>query len=180
MIEIKLYKQPIKGLKIIALSIPFVAIGIWMIFNKPVGSNDYLMSWICTCFFGLAFFVGIFQTFDRRPQIIINENGIWDRTAKQDPIKWEQIESAYPLVMYNQKFVCLVLDDTFEIKKEFYRWAAKLNVSIGAQKVNLIMSQLKTELYTMTDFINEMTITEKQNRKAVISKYFDWREYSNY
>jgi hypothetical protein len=173
MTEIKLYKTPLKGLKILALAIPFVAIGIWMIFEKPVGSSDYIMAWLCTCFFGLGIPVGLFQTFDRRPQIIINENEIWDRTTKQDVIKWEQIENAYPIDIFQQKFVCLVLDDTFEIKKKLYKWAAKMNENIGAQKVNLLMSQLKIDEHTMTKFIREMTKTERKNRGTVIKKYFD-------
>ncbi len=173
MTEVKLYKSPIKGLKILGMTIPFVAIGIWMIFEKQPASFDYIMAWLCTCFFGLGIPVGLFQIFDRRPQIIINENGIWDRTTKQVEIKWEQIENAYPIDIYNQKFVCLVLDDTFEIKKKLYKWAAKINESIGAQKVNLLMSQLKIDEHTMTKFIKEMAKTEIQSRNSVIKKYFD-------
>ena len=173
MTETKLYKRPLKGLKILALTFPFVAFGICMIFEKPVGTSDYIMAWLCTCFFGLGIPVGLFQTFDRRPQIIINENGIWDRTTKQDEIKWEQIKSAYPLDIYKQKFVCLVLEDTFAIKKKLYKWAAKMNEDIGAQKVNLLVSQLKIDEHTMTKFIKEMTKTERENRTAVIKKYFD-------
>ncbi|MEI7597354.1 MAG: STM3941 family protein [Bacteroidota bacterium] len=172
MTEIKLYKRPLKGLKILALTIPLVLIGIFLIFEKSVDSSDYIMAWLCTCFFGLGIPVGLFHTFDRRPQIVINENGIWDRTTKQDEIKWEQIESAYPLVIYKQKFVCLVLDDTFEIKKKLYKLAAKINEDVGAQKVNLLMSQLKIDEHTMTKFIKTMTKTEKQNRPTIIKKYF--------
>ena len=151
---------------------PFVAIGIWMLLEKPAGSFDYIMAWLCTCFFGLGIPVGLFQTFDRRTQIIITENGIWDRTTKQDEIKWEQIKSAYPLDIYKQKFVCLVLDDTFEIRKKLYKWVAKINEDMGAQKVNLLISQLKTDEHTMTKFIKAMIKTEKQNRPTVIKKYF--------
>ncbi len=173
MTEIKLYKKPLKGLKILALTIPFVAIGVWIIFEKPIGSSDYIIACLCTCFFGLGFSVGLFQTFDKRAQIIINEIGIWDRTTKQDMVKWEQIQGVYPLEIYNQRFVCLVLDDTFEIKKKFYKWAAKMNEDIGAQKVNLLMSQLKIDEQTMTNFIREITKTERLNRAVIIKKYFN-------
>ncbi|MDX1940034.1 MAG: STM3941 family protein [Saprospiraceae bacterium] len=173
MTEIKLYKRPLKGLKIFALTIPFVAIGIWMITKEPIGTANYIMGWLCTCFFGLGIPVGLFHTFDRRPQIIITENGIRDRTTKQDEIKWEQIKKAYPLDIYKQKFVSLVVDDTFEMKKNLYKWASKLNEAIGAQKMNLQVSQLKIDEHTMTDFINEIISIEKVNRQAVIKKYFD-------
>jgi len=170
MTEIKLYKKPLKGLKILALTIPFVAIGIWMITEKQIGSSDYIMAWLCTCFFGLGLPVGLFHTFDRRPQIIINESGIWDRTTKQTVIEWKQIESAYPLEVYKQKFVCLVLYDTFEIKKKLYKWAKKINEDMDAQNVNLLMSQLKIDELTMTNFINEMCKADRQNRIVIIKK----------
>lgn len=173
MTEIKLYKRPLKGLKIFALTIPFVAIGIWMINKEPIGTTNYIMGWLCTCFFGLGIPVGLFQTLDQRPQIIITENGIWDRTTKQDEIKWEQIIEAYPLDIYKQKFVSLVVDDTFVMKKNLYKWAARLNEAIGAQKINLLVSQLTIDEHKMTDFINEMVSTERTKRQSVIKKYFD-------
>ena len=173
MIEFKLYKRPLKGLKIFALTIPFVAIGIWMINKEPVGTTNYIMGWISTCFFGLGIPVGLFQTFDRRPQIIITENGIWDRTTKQEEIKWEQIQKAYPLDIYKQKFVSLVVDDTFIMKRNLNKWAVKLNEAIGAQKINLLISQLKIDEFTMTNFINEIISTEKGNRQTIIKKYFE-------
>ena len=176
MTEVKLYTSPLKGLKIFAFTIPFVIMGICMI-NKDsgeIGNTVYhIIGWLCVCFFGLGIPIGFFQVFDRRPQIIINESGIWDRTTKQNEIKWEQIESAYPLDFHGQKFVCLVLCDTFEMKKKLYNWAAKLNEEIGTQKVNLLMSQLRINEHEMTTFIEEIIKTAKQDRQTIIKKHFD-------
>lgn len=173
MTEIKLYKKSLKGLKIFAFTLPVVAIGIWMITKEQVGTINYIMGWLCTCFFGLGIAVGLFQIFDKRPQIIITENGIWDRTTKQDEVKWEQIAEAYPLNFFRQKFVSIVVDDTFVTKKKLYTWAVKLNEAIGAQKMNLFVSQVKMDEHKMADFINEIISTEKANRNKIIQKYFD-------
>jgi hypothetical protein len=97
MTEIKLYKTTTKGLKIIGMCLPFVVLGLFLLSDATYGTTNYVMSWLCICFFGLGIPVGLFQTFDRRPQIIITENGIWDRTTNQDEVKWEQIIEAYPL-----------------------------------------------------------------------------------
>ncbi len=173
MTEIKLYKRPLKGLKIFALSTTFVLIGIWAISKEPVGSFDFIMGCVCTCFFGLGILVGLFKTFVRRPQIIITENGIWDRTTKQDEVMWEQIKGAYPLDIYKQKFVSLKLDESYQMKKNLYKWAAKLNEAIGAQKMNLQVSQLKIDEHIMTEFINEIISVQKVKRQTIIKKYFD-------
>ena len=113
------------------MTIPFVIIGIWMI------TKDESSGWLTTLFFGLGIPVGLFQLFDRRPQIIIDENSIWNRTTNQNEVKWGQIQGAYPLDVYGQELISLVVDDTFIFKRKQYKWAVKINEAIGVQKLNL-------------------------------------------
>lgn len=143
-----------------------------MIKTETTGSNRYIMGWVATCFFGLGILVGLFHMLDKRPQIIITENGIWDRSTKQDEVKWEQIKSAYPLNIFGQKFLSLVVDDSFEIKQVQYKWAAKMNEAVGGQKINLLLSQLNVDEYKITAFVQEMIASDKENRAAIIKKYF--------
>ena len=173
MTEVKLYKTILKGLKIFALTIPFVVIGIWMITREPFGTTNYIMGWLCACFFGLGIPVGLFHLLDRRPQIIINENGIWDRTTNQDEVKWEQIQGAYPLNIFGQKFISLVVDDTFIFKTKEYKWAAKINEEVGTQKLNLHLGQLKIDENELISFLQQMTESKRENRKTIIKKHFE-------
>ncbi|CAM3410321.1 STM3941 family protein [Aequorivita lipolytica] len=169
--EIKLYKTTAKGLKIIGLTIPFVVIGIWMITQDSPGTINYIMGWFGVCFFGLGIPVGLFQIFDKRPQIIINENGIWDRTTNQDEIKWEQIIVAYPIDIFGQKFVSIVADNTFIFKKKQYKWAAKINKQIGAQQLNLNLGQININVNTLNDLINKLSKSEKEERRNIIQSF---------
>lgn len=153
------------------MTIPFVVIGLWMITDNPSGSTEYIMGWVGTCFFGLGIPVGLFQTFDKRPQIIINENGIWDRTTNQGEIKWEQIIEAYPLDIAGQKFISLVTDDTFVFTKKLYKWAAKINEEIGAQNLNLSLGQINIDECDLTNLINELSKTERKERKKIIQSF---------
>jgi hypothetical protein len=171
--EVKLYKKTWKGLKIFALTLPFIVIGIWMLIATESNSSDKIGGWFLILFFGLGIPVGLFQLLDKRPQIIIDENTIWDRTTNQDEIKWEQIQDAYPLDIYGQKFISLVVDDTFVFKQKQYKWALKINKAIGAQKLNLHLGQLKINENKMTAFIKEMMETEKGTRHIIIKKYFE-------
>lgn len=171
MAELKLYKTTTKGLKIIGMSIPFVVIGVWMILQEPTGTTNYIMGWLCASFFGLGIPIGLFQSFDRRPQIIINENGIWDRTTKQDEIKWEQIIDAYPLDIFSQKFISIVSDDTFIFKKKPYKWAAKINKEIGAQNLNLHLGQIIIDQNKLTGLINDLAKAKKKDRNKTIQSF---------
>jgi hypothetical protein len=165
MTEIKLYKSSWKGIRLIALSLPFVIIGIWMISKEEIGTFDYIMGWLCVSFFGLGIPLGFFVLFDKRPQIIINENGISDRTLKQGEIKWEQIIETYPIDIHNQKFISIIVDETFEFKKKQYKWAEKLNEFVGAQKLNLNLSQIKIDEIELTELLNKIINSEKNERK---------------
>lgn len=171
MTEIKLYKTKDKGLKIAALAIPFVVIGIWMISQASLGATDYILGWICTCFFGLGIPVGLFQAFDRRPQIIITENGVWDRTIKQDEIKWEQIIEANTLEIFDQKYISLVTDDTFIFKKKQYKWVSKMNKAVGAQQLNLHLGQITVDENQLADLINKLSKTQKEDREKLIQEF---------
>lgn len=53
-------------------------------------------------FSSLGYPIGFDQLFDGRPQIIINEIGIFDRMTHNDFINWEIIMGAYAAGMHKQ------------------------------------------------------------------------------
>ncbi|MCU0348142.1 MAG: hypothetical protein MUC59_14470, partial [Saprospiraceae bacterium] len=95
--EYKLCKSPWKAIKLIVMSLPFVAMGIWVHFDDDNPKSEEFWGWFGIVFFGLGIILGFFHLFDRRPQIVVKENGIWDRTTNQNEIKWSQntLKSAF-------------------------------------------------------------------------------------
>lgn len=162
------------------MSLPFVAIGLWMIMDNHYGTIGNIMGWVGTCFFGLVIPVGLFQTFDRRPQIIISENGIWDRTTNQDEVKWEQIIEAYPLDIFEQKFISLVTADSFVFKKKQYKWAAKINKKIGTQNLNLHLGQINIDEIELTNFINRVSKESIEERSKLIKAFKVQKTYFSF
>ena len=173
MTEIKLYKTPLKAIRIFLLSIPLVAIGIWEITANEPFTFDWIMGLICASFFSLGLVVGIFHFVDKRPQIIINEIGIWDRTTKQNMIRWEQIKEAYPISINRQKFISIVTDNSYLFKTEQYKWATKLSEEIGAQKLNFQVSQIKIDENRFAEFINSMILLGKSDREKKLKEYLN-------
>ena len=171
MTELKLYKSTSKGLSFIVISLSFFVGGIWMIFESSLGSTNYIMGWFLAFFGGLGFLLGLFHSFDNRPQIIINVNGLWDRTTKQEEIKWEQIVNAYPLDLFGGKFICIVTDDTFVLKKRTYLWTSQVRKMIGTQDLNLNLIQINIEANKLTELIHELKNSEKKNRKIIIERF---------
>ncbi len=135
-----------------------------MISKEQKGTFDYFMGWFAILFFGLGILLGIFIIFDRKPQIIISENGIWDRSLKQEQINWEQIKETYPIDINNQKFISIVVDQTFEFKKKQYKWIGNLNKFIGVQRLNLNLSQIKIDEVIVSELLNKIINSEKNER----------------
>ncbi len=153
------------------MCLPFVVLGLSLLSDATYGTTNYVMSWLCICFFGLGIPVGLFQTFDRRPQIIITENGIWDRTTNQDKVKWEQIIEAYPLDIHGQYFISLVTDNTYVFRKKPYKWAAKINEYVGAQNLNLHLGQININEIELTNFINRLCNESIGERRKSIKTF---------
>ncbi|MBL6446846.1 hypothetical protein JMN32_11020 [Fulvivirga sp. 29W222] len=162
--EIKLYKSPWKAIKLLLLSSVFVIGGIWLLTST---SAPKWVGWVSVCFFGLGYPIGVFHLFDRRPQIIINEIGIYDRTTNQDSINWEIIQNAYMTNVHGQKFICLQVDESYEPSKKKGKWHknfAQLNKSLGFQEINISLGQIKIDETRLMDFINAMACVDKTER----------------
>lgn len=171
MAEIKLYKTTTKGLKLIAMSLPFVLLGLWMITEEPHGSANYIIGWCCVCFFGLGIPIGLYQALDKRPQIIISENGIWDRTSNQDEVKWEQILEAYPVELFDEKLISIATDDKFVFKNKPLKYAEKINKMVGAQNLNLHLAQIEIDADKLTALINKLRTEDIDQRRQLIKSF---------
>jgi hypothetical protein len=168
MIEYKLYKSPIRAIKLILVSLAFVLAGIFIL-NDADGPKFF--GWCSIIFFGFGVLVGIYQLFDRRPQIIINEFGIFDRTANKDFINWEIIKNAYLANVHGQKFICLVLDEKFEPSKtkgRLFKKGAMLSKALGFQELNISLVNIKIDEHRFTNFILAMRTAEKNQRAEMI------------
>jgi len=128
------------------------------------------LSWFCLCFFGLCIPVSLFHFFDRKPQIVINEAGIFDRMAYTDFINWNLIKDAYLVDVHNQKFICLVIDDTAMhlIKK---RKAMKLSKQMGFQEINLSLGQIKIDEMKFMSFILSMSNASSTEKQLLIDSF---------
>jgi len=166
--EIKLYKSPLKSLRLLFLSSLFVIPSLWLLLKNEKAETSLLF---CLCFFGIGFLLSLFNIVDRRPQIILNKNGVWDRSTNEEVIKWEIIKSANEINIYKQIFVCLKLDKSFVPKKKQYSWAKKLNNSIGAKDVNLNVSYIKVNIEKLMTLITLLSQEKIENREELLKLY---------
>ena len=170
MLEYKIYKSPKKALKLLVSSFLFVGVGFFIL---TVGKPNPIIAWLTIIFFGLGIPVSLFQLFDKRPQIIINEIGIFDRTAHKDFINWEIIQDSYIVKVEQVAYICLVVPEEFEPstnKSKLKKRIAGLSKAIGFQELNIFLGNVNVNAERMGEFILSMRSAEKGNRQNLIIK----------
>lgn len=168
--ELKIYKSPWKAIRLLLLCSIFVVPSVLLL---TWGGDKSWQLWVGAGFFGLGYPLGIFQLFDRRPLIIVNEVGIFDRSAHYDFINWELIEDAYLVKMRQQCFICLVINEAFEPSRKqgkFKRGVAELNKSLGFQELNISLGSVSTNPERLAIFILAMRTAEKPERTELVAK----------
>lgn len=167
---IKLYKSPRRAITLLLLCSIFVVGGLYML--QETNAPKWV-AWMNIGFFGLGLPVGLFHLFDRRPQILINEIGIYDRTMYKDFINWEVIRDAYPINISGQKYICLIVDEKYEPswrKGKFSKTMADLSKGIGAQELNIWLGQIVIDEIKLTQFIQTMVRLGPENRKEKLKE----------
>ena len=128
---------------------------------------DTWVGYLIAGLFGLGYPVGIYHLLDRRPQIIINDFGVFDRTTYKDFINWDVIKGAYSIDMAGQKFVVLTVDEKYlpSVKKEkFFRSISNL-VDFGPKQINISLGQVAIDEVKLAEFILAMTKVPPEDRK---------------
>ena len=166
--DIKLYKSPWRAIKLILLCSIFVVGGYFMLMDAD---SPKWIGWFNICFFGLGYPVGLFHLLDRRPQIIINELGIFDRTTYENFINWEVIWGAYPINISGEKFICLEVDPKYEPsrrKGKVRKTLSRLSRGIGAQELNISLGQVAINQKKLVEFILMMLKLKPDDRTEML------------
>jgi len=168
--EIKLYKSPWRAIKLILLCSIFVVGGYFILMDTD---SPKWIGWFNICFFGLGYPVGLFHLLDRRPQIIINELGIFDRTTYEKFINWEVIWGAYPIKISGEKFICLEVDPAYEPsrrKGKVAKTLSRINKEIGAQELNISLGQVSVDQMKLVEFILAMINLMPEGRTDLLKQ----------
>ncbi len=168
--ELRLRKSPWKAVKLLLGSGAFVAVGWWMLGepNAPTWA-----AWLSIGFFGLGLPLSLFQLLDRRPQIIVNDVGVFDRMMHHEFINWKIIQDAYLVEIHGQPFLCLVVDEAFEPsrqKSKFKQGVARLNRGLGFQELNISLGFVNVDIVRFAEFILAMRGAAPPEREKLVRK----------
>ena len=68
-----------------------------------------VIGWLTVAFFGLGCLVFLWQVVDPRPRLVLDEEGVFDRTLGVGPIAWSDIKGWYVRSIQGNDFVCLLV-----------------------------------------------------------------------
>ncbi|NCD68969.1 hypothetical protein GSY63_06350 [Mucilaginibacter sp. R11] len=129
------------------------------------------VSWLCLCFFGWGVPIGIFNLLDRKPQIIINETGIFDRSAYKDFINWDIIEHAYWNTSYKQTFVCLIIKDQFKHLIQIKSKLKEVSLAMGYSEININLGPIRNiDHQKLTALIVNLAKADPSARATLLSQ----------
>lgn len=168
--EIRLYRSRGKVLRLMLLCSMFVGLGCFMLGRADA---PQWIAWLSIGFFGLGLPFGIYQLLDRRPQIIVNEFGVFDRTTHHEFINWEIIRDVYLIAVNRQQFICLVVDEAFEPsrkKNKFRQGMASLNKGFGFQELNISLGLVRIDAMRFAEFILAMRSAEQPEREGLVKQ----------
>jgi hypothetical protein len=162
--EITLYKSPKKAIKLILVS---SIVAVCALFGLVLMDAPTTAWYLIIGVYGLVYPVALFHLFDRRPQIVINEIGIFDRRTCIDFINWEVIQRAYPVDAMVAEYVCLVVDDKYlsSIRKAKVDRPFMIFPEIGAHEIDISVGQLAVDPFKLTEFILKMIEARPEGRK---------------
>ena len=153
------------------MTLPFVLGAAYALFYDK-GTLPTWLGWTCLVFFSSAIPLALFNLFDRRPQIIINETGIFDRTSYKDFINWNTIDHAYWTMIQRQQFVCLILKDEY---KGLIKGNAKLkqvNQALGFQEININLNSVSNvDQEKLTALIVNLAGAKPMDRSRMLAGY---------
>jgi len=162
--EIKLYKSPKKAFKLIFVSSLLAVCALFVLMTLDAPTRVwYPVIGVC----GLGYPVALFHLFDRRPQIVINEIGIFDRCTCKDFINWDVIQRAYAMDVFVGGYVCLIVDNKYlsSIKKAQVDRPFMIFPEIDAHQIDISVGQLAVDEFKLAEFIMKMSKLRPENRK---------------
>ncbi|HMG92746.1 MAG TPA: hypothetical protein VK589_21965 [Chryseolinea sp.] len=162
--EITLYKSPKKAFKLILISSIVAVCAMFVLVTIDAPTTAW---YVIIGVYGLVYPVALFHLFDRRPQIVINEIGIFDRRTCKDFINWKVIKRAWAQDAMVVSDVFLLVDDKYlsSLKKAAVNRPRMIYPEIRAHLVVISVGQLAVDPFKLTEFILKMIKASQEGRK---------------
>lgn len=136
------------------VSLAFAVFGIYILKK----SDFAYLGWPIILLFGFIIPAFIFALSDDTDQVVINDNGIFDRSLGIGMIYWPDIVAVHTESKYNNNYLCLKLKNSEKyLSKLPHRRRLQLQKSheLGFTHFNIEVSKAEQDLYYLLDVVKK-------------------------
>lgn len=168
--EIRIYRSRKKGLMLILLTSLFAVPCVYFMAH----GDDSKTLWIGLGFGLLGYPVALMLLLDRRPRMILREEGIYSKPVGPAPIKWETIDATSTARVQQETFICLELNTPYESGKKKGRlgkYMSALNEQMGFGDISLHTGELDARHEKLLALIMQLIQADPTERKEILDSY---------
>ena len=136
-IEIKFSRTKLIFLALLALI--FVVGGIFIL-SVAKDLRGKVIGWTSIIFFGFGLIVFLKQIMNTKPRIILDDEGIEDKSLDIGKILWDDIEAAYPNNIVSNKFISLKIKD---VEKYLQKTSIAFSFNFCEREISCIQSHAR-------------------------------------
>ena len=172
--EIKIYSSKTNALKLLIVSLIFVAIGYILLQDAEIKSTKYYFSIFGMIFFGLGIIVGIYKLIKTNLILKINPEGIYH---KNKYYKWEQILGTESTNISYQNYFNIYLETYENPKGTFLKDFQNLR---KGNKISTIIDNENIDMIELENLTNLLVENEPKNRQTLILQSKIFKKKKNY
>jgi hypothetical protein len=139
----------------LVVSLVFVAAGVFILLSRR--PQSVFIGWMGILFFGGCAAIFVRQNLDARPRLVLDDEGILDRTLKVGVIRWEDILGAEVFPSSSgHAFLALRLRDATRYTARLgpvHQRLVELNESIGHAQLNVNLAMIDVDPYALAALI---------------------------
>lgn len=172
--KVVIYQSRKKAITITCLSPVFVLIG-WLFLQY---TDNTTAGWCFIILSGFCLIYGIGMWADRKPYLILNENGITDLSVIREEIEWEAIRQVGDFYFRGQFFVCILTDRDYKpdlIRPTWFNRLDRLYAVHNLKALYIRPGILEVNSARLIRMINSMRKADLPTRRKLLQKPFqEW------
>lgn len=166
--KVIIYKSKKRAVLITAISLILAPVGFLILRyggDQVMGRGFIILSMLCLLF-------GVGSLYDRKPCIVLTEQGITETMTVREEIEWDAILYADDLFFRGQNFVRLLTARDYKpelLRPGWFERFDRMYQESGLRAVYIRTSYLEVDSIRLTRFIGRMMTATPDERKALLA-----------
>lgn len=167
--QIVIYKSKRKATIIALVGLLLIMIG-WLFLQYP---DNAIAGWSFIIFGAICMIFGIGTRLDRKPYLILTENGITEMFSVREEIAWSAIRQADEFFYIGQYFIRLLVDRNYKpdlIQPTWFYRFDRLYAREGVKAIFIRTSFLAISSVKLVSLINRLMKADATERTRILDK----------